>query len=73
MTATSPPVRVALTLDEAAASIGVSRDSFERHVLGELRVVRVGRRVVVPLRELERWTERSASRPLEAELERLTG
>lgn len=64
-------VRVALSLDEAAASLGISRDSLERHVLPELRVVHVGRRVVVPLRELERWTEKNASRPLEAELEGL--
>jgi excisionase family DNA binding protein len=66
-----PRVRVALGLDEAAAALGVSRDTLERHVLADLRVVRVGRRVVVPVAELERWTERNASRPLEAELEAL--
>lgn len=63
--------RVALSVVEAAGSIGVSRDTFERWVLPELRVVRVGRRIVVPLRELERWAERNAFRPLEAELEGL--
>jgi hypothetical protein len=52
-------------------ALGVSRDTLERHVLAELRVVRVGRRVVVPVRELERYIERSASKPLEAELEAL--
>jgi excisionase family DNA binding protein len=62
---------LALSLDEAAKAIGISRDSLERHVLHELRVVRVGRRVVVPVRELERYLERTASRPLEAELEAL--
>lgn len=70
MSATAP-VRVALTIDEAAAALGISRDSLERYVLPELRVVRVGRRLVVPLRDLERWTDRNAARPLEAELERL--
>ena len=48
---------LALTLDQAAKALGISRDSLERHVLGELRVVRVGRRVVVPVRELERYLE----------------
>ena len=62
---------LALGVTEAAASIGVSRDTFERHVLGELRVVRVGRRIVIPVRELERYLERTASRPLEYELEAL--
>lgn len=63
---------LALSLDEAAKALGISRDSLERHVLHELRVVRVGRRVVVPVRELERYLERVASRPLEAELEALS-
>jgi excisionase family DNA binding protein len=63
--------RVAFSLDEAAAALAISRDTLERHVLPELRVLRVGRRVVIPLRELERWAERNASRPLEAELKAL--
>ena len=49
----------------------MSRDTFERHVLADLRVVGVGRRVVVPVRELERYLERTASLPLQAELEAL--
>jgi hypothetical protein len=60
--------RLGLSREAAARAIDVSLDSFERHVLPELRVVRVGRRVIVPTRELERWLERSASRLLEAEL-----
>jgi excisionase family DNA binding protein len=53
--------RLALSVDEAAASIGVSRDTLEREILHELRTVRVGRRRLVPLRELERWVERKAA------------
>ena len=60
--------RLALGIDEAAAAVGLSRDGLERYVLGELRVVRVGRRIVVPVRELERWLERRASVPLESDL-----
>ena len=50
--------RVALTIDEAAEALGVSRDHLERHILSELRVIRVGRRLLVRVAELERWAER---------------
>ena len=53
-----PVPRVALTLDEAADALGVSRDHLERHILGDLRVIRVGRRLLVRIAELERWAER---------------
>jgi hypothetical protein len=59
--------RLALTPDEASAAIGVSRDFFDEHVLPELRVVRRGRRRLVPIREIERWLEEEAARALEAE------
>lgn len=58
-----PPVpRFALTPAEAAAAIGVSRDFFDAHVKPELRVIRRGRLVLVPVRELERWADASAER-----------
>jgi excisionase family DNA binding protein len=57
--------RVALTRAEAAAVLGVSLDSFERHIQGELRLVRRGRLRLVPLRELERWLDANAARVLE--------
>jgi hypothetical protein len=63
----SMPVRLALTPVEAAAAISVSRDFFDEHVLPELRVVRRGRKVLVSVRELDRWLERSAALTLEAE------
>jgi excisionase family DNA binding protein len=61
----STPVRVTLTPDEAADALGMSRDSFDRHVLPELRIVRRGRLRLVPVRELERWVEESAAYTLE--------
>lgn len=54
--------RLAVSPDEAAAILGVSRDYFDEHVIGELRVVRRGRRILVPLTEIERWLDRNASR-----------
>ena len=53
--------RVSLTVDEACASLGVSRDHFERHIVDELRVTRFGRRVLVRVAEIERWAERCES------------
>src|SRR5436309_1395868 len=46
--------RLALTKAEAAESIGRSVDYLEDHVLAELRVVRRGRVVLIPVKELER-------------------
>lgn len=57
-----PIPRIALSPEEAAAAIGVSRSFFFEHVLPELRVVRVGRRRLIPVRELEQWVEVNASR-----------
>jgi len=53
--------RLTLSPQEAADTLGVSRDYFDEHVKPELRVVRRGRLVLVPLHELERWVERSAA------------
>ena len=47
--------RLALSKAEAAQALGVSVDFLEDHVLAELRVVRVGRRTLIPVAELERW------------------
>ena len=44
--------RRSLTKDEAAASLGMSPDSFERYVQPELRLVRRGRLRVFPVEEL---------------------
>jgi excisionase family DNA binding protein len=56
--------RHAYTREEAAATLGVSVDFFDEHVRPEIRVVYVGRRVLVPVREIEKWIDRHASRVL---------
>lgn len=55
-----PPPRVALTIDEACASLGVGWDLFHASIEPELRVIRLGRRKLIPVAELERWCERRA-------------
>jgi len=62
--AIAPVPRIALNLDEAAAAIGVSRDFFDEHVAHELRIVRRGRKRLVPAAELERWALEGAARTL---------
>lgn len=52
--------RLALTIDEAARSLSISRDHFERHVMPDLRIVRSGRRKLIPVRELDRWLDQHA-------------
>jgi excisionase family DNA binding protein len=57
--------RLALSLDEAAAALGVSRDYFDEHVRPELRVVRRGRRVLVSTLEIAKWLDAASARALE--------
>lgn len=65
---TAPIPRFALTPREAAAAIGVGDDFFTEHVRRELRLVRRGRKVLVPVSELERWIEDNAESVLSEEL-----
>jgi hypothetical protein len=60
-----PLPRLALTKAEAASTLGVSIDFFEVHVMPELRIVRRGRRRLIPLGELQRWLDESAHRTVE--------
>ena len=57
-----------LSIDQAADALAISRDSFERHVMADLRLIRVGRRLLVQVHELERWVEGEMAIPLVAEL-----
>jgi len=53
--------RITVSKAEASELLGVSIDFLEQHVLPELKVVRRGRKVLVPARELERWVEENAA------------
>lgn len=63
----APAEPPALTLTEtgAAKKLGVSAGFFKAHVLPELRVIRRGSRVLVPVSELERWIDRNAARTVD--------
>jgi hypothetical protein len=60
----APIPRIALTPAEAAAAIGVGEDFFTAHVRPEVRLVRRGRKVLVPVAELDRWVAENAERVL---------
>jgi excisionase family DNA binding protein len=59
--------RLALSIDEAAEALSVSRDFFDQHIRHELRLVRRGRKILVPVRELERWLEHNAALTLDTD------
>lgn len=61
----SPVPRLALTVSEAAAAIAVSPDFFTEYVAPDLRMVRRGRKRLVPVTELQRWLDTEASVALE--------
>lgn len=56
--------RIALTPAEAAAAIGVGPDFFDTNVAPHLRLIRRGRKRLVPVLELERWVSQNAERPM---------
>jgi excisionase family DNA binding protein len=63
---TPAPLRLALSKAEAAEALGVSVDFLDAHVMDELRIVRRGRRRLIPVCELERWLTDNAARTLAA-------
>jgi hypothetical protein len=58
----SPVPRVALSIEEACAALGVSWDTWDEHIAPHVKIVRIGRRKLVPVAELERWLVKEAER-----------
>lgn len=55
--------RLAYTVQETAASLGVSTDLvYDLVSRGELNAVRAGRRKLIPAESLELWIERNTER-----------
>jgi hypothetical protein len=61
MIAISP---VAVTRETAAAALGMRLTMFSERVQPELRVIRVGAKVLIPTSELQRWVEANAKKTL---------
>lgn len=62
----APIPRIALTIPEASASLGIGVDFFNENIRHELKMIRRGSKVLVPVAELERWAEANAERVLNA-------
>lgn len=60
----APVPRVALNIREASAALGVSWDFWKEHIEPDIRLVRIGARKLVPVRELERWLDEHAETTL---------
>jgi hypothetical protein len=56
-----PVPRLALTIDEAAAAIGVSESHFRRYILRHVKVVYSGGARLIPTPELARWLDSAAT------------
>ena len=64
----APIPRMALTPAEAAAALGVGPDFFNDEIRPDLQLIRRGRKVLVPVAELERWVSENAERTLTEEI-----
>jgi len=66
----TPPVAgpstpaLALTVEQAAAALSVSYDTFHESIEPELAIVRLGRRKLIPVAELQRWLVEHAEKTL---------
>jgi excisionase family DNA binding protein len=56
--------RLALSVGEACEALGCGWDFFSEHIAPELRMVRRGRRKLIPVAEIERWLDAEAERTL---------
>jgi hypothetical protein len=59
--------RLAYSKTEAAEALGISVDSVERYVWPEVKLIRRGRLVFCPVKELEAWLEKNAQHTLPTE------
>jgi hypothetical protein len=57
--------RLALSIEEACAALGVSWDFWAAHIAADVRMVRRGRRKLIAVTELQRWLDESGEKVLE--------
>jgi excisionase family DNA binding protein len=61
----APVPRLGLSIEEACSALGVSWDTWHSHIEPDIRIVRIGRRKLVPVTELQRWLTDNAEQLLE--------
>jgi len=59
MSATVKPTTpaLALTVEQACAALSVSWKTWDAHIAPDVRIVRVGRRKLIAVTELQRWLD----------------
>jgi len=57
---------LALSVDEACEALGVSWKTWQEHVASEVRIVRLGRRKLIAVSELQRFMDERGERILDA-------
>jgi hypothetical protein len=60
----NPPHRITVSRQEAAAMLSLSVDAFDEHVRPRLPMIRVGRLLLISVRDLEQWVEENRVRIL---------
>lgn len=61
----APVPRLSLEILEACDALGVSHTTWREHIEPDIRLVRLGRKKLVPVAELERWLSENAQKTLE--------
>lgn len=61
----APVPRLALSVEEACAALGVGEDFWREHVAPEVRIVRRGRRKLIAVTALEAWLAENGERILD--------
>jgi excisionase family DNA binding protein len=51
---------LALSVEQACEALGVSWDTWRAHIEPDVRLVRLGRRKLIPVSELRAWLDRHA-------------
>jgi excisionase family DNA binding protein len=49
-----------LSVEQACEALGVSWDTWRAHIEPDVRLVRLGRRKLIPVSELQAWLDRHA-------------
>ncbi len=53
---------LALTVEQACAALSVSWDTWKAHIAPDVKIVRIGRRKVIAVSELQRWLDEHGER-----------